>query len=62
MFLKSIRQKKEQLEAVKEDGFTIQYIHNPSEKVQIAAVRHYGDAIQFIHNPIRKSAVKSCKA
>ena len=62
MFFEKYKTEKEQLEAVKEDGFTIQYIHNPSEKVQIAAVRHYGDAIQIHPQSIRKSAVKSCKA
>ncbi|CAI3959076.1 unnamed protein product, partial [Commensalibacter papalotli (ex Botero et al. 2024)] len=39
------------LEAVKNDGYSIQYIHNPSEAVQLEAVKNDGYSIQYIHNP-----------
>lgn len=42
---------KEQLEAVKEDGYNIRYINNPSEKVQLAAVKQNAEVISYIHNP-----------
>ena len=40
-----------QLATVKQDGWAIQYIKNPSEAVQLAAVSQNGRAIQFIKNP-----------
>ena len=40
-----------QLEAVKQNGFAIEYIHNPSEDVQLEAVKKDGRAIKYIHNP-----------
>ena len=39
---------KELLEAVKENGYAIQYIHNPSEQVQLETVKKDGYAIQYI--------------
>ena len=41
----------EQLKAVKQDGYAIQYLHNPSEAVQLKAVKQNGDALQYLHNP-----------
>ena len=41
----------EQLEAVKQNGFAIQYIANPSEQVQLEAVTQYGRAIKWIASP-----------
>ena len=52
---------KEQLEAVKQDGYAIDYIKNPSEAVQLAAVKQNGNAIRFIKNPseaVQMAAVK----
>ena len=37
-----------QLAAVKQTGFSIQYINNPSEEVQLEAVKQNGLSIQFI--------------
>ena len=37
-----------QIEAVKQDGYAIQYIKNPSLEVQIEAVKQDGYAIQYI--------------
>ena len=48
---KEIVGEQEQLKAVKEEGYAIQFIHNPSEAVQIEAVKQNGNTIQFIHNP-----------
>ncbi|CAI3959092.1 unnamed protein product, partial [Commensalibacter papalotli (ex Botero et al. 2024)] len=39
------------LEAVKKNGYSIQYIHNPSEAVQLEAVKNDGYSIQYIPNP-----------
>ena len=50
-----------QLEAVKYDGYTIKYIHNPSEQVQLAAVKHDGYAIQYIHNPSEQVMLAAVK-
>ena len=52
---------KEQLEAVKQNGYAIRYIKNPSEAVQMAAVKQRGFAIRHIKNPseaIKMAAVK----
>ena len=37
-----------QLEAVKENGYSIQYIINPSEEVQLAAVKNNYYLIEYI--------------
>jgi hypothetical protein len=50
--LAEIEQENHQLEAVKQDGYAIQYIKNPSEQVQLEAIKQNGYAIQFIKNPI----------
>jgi len=44
----------EQLNAVTQDGYAIQFIKNPSEKVQLAAVSKNGYAIKYIKNPSEK--------
>ena len=41
---------KEQLEAVKQNGYAIQHIKNPSEAVQMASVKQNGNAIKYIKN------------
>ena len=41
----------EQMAAVQEDVFAIQYITNPSEAVQLAAVQEKGCTIQYITSP-----------
>ena len=51
-----------QLEAVKQNGDAIQYIHNPSEQVQLEAVKQDGNAIQYfkyawIKNQTKKMTV-----
>lgn len=49
------------LEAVKRDGYAIQFIDNPSEQVQLAAVKRIGYALHFIDNPsenVQLAAVK----
>ena len=50
-FLLGTASEEEQLDAVREDGFSIQYITNPSEEVQLEAVKEYGYAIHCITNP-----------
>ena len=41
----------DQLAAVNKNGYVIEYIPNPSEKVQLDAVNENGFAIQYIQNP-----------
>ena len=52
---------KEQLEAVKQSGYSIQYIYNPSEEVQLAAVRRNGLAIMYIHNQFEAAQLEAIK-
>ena len=54
----------EQLEAVKECGWTIQFIKNPSEAFQLEAVKQDGLAIKHIKNPseaVAKQAISNNK-
>jgi hypothetical protein len=51
-----------QLEAVKKNGFAIQYIKNPSKEVQLEAVKRNGSAIRYIKKPseeVQLTAVKN---
>ena len=45
------QEEKFQLEAVSQDGFSIEYIKNPSEEIKLEAVRDSGYAIEYIDNP-----------
>ena len=50
-----------QLEAVKQDGYALQYCVNPSEAVQLEAVNQNGYALQYCSNPsevVQLEAVK----
>ena len=60
-FLKDVDNKEIQLEAVKEYGNNIQYIHNPSEEVQLEAVKQDGLSIRFIHNPSDEMKLEAVK-
>ena len=51
----------EQLAAVEQNGWAIEYIHNPSEEVQLAAVEHAGQAIRYIKNPSEKVQLAAVK-
>jgi len=56
-----LKTEKEQLQAVKQNGYAIRWISNPSTEVQLQAVKQYGNAIQRISNPspeIQLQAVK----
>jgi hypothetical protein len=50
-----------QLEAVKKDGYAIQYIKNPSEEMQLIAVKQNGYAIKFIKNPSKAVQLEAVK-
>ena len=50
-----------QLEAVKQNGYAIKYIENPTEEVQLAAVKQNGNAIRFIENPYESVIKEVCK-
>ena len=50
-----------QLEAVKEYGYAIKYIKNPSEAVQLEAVKQNGCAIRYIKNPSKEVQLKAIK-
>ena len=40
----------EALEAVKEDGFALRYVHNQTPEICLEAVKKYGFALQYVHN------------
>ena len=42
---------KQQLAAVKQDGYNICYIRDPNLEVQLAAVKQDGNSIQYIEDP-----------
>lgn len=46
---------------VSKDGFAIQSIENPSEKLQLAAVRENGLSIKYIKNPSEKVQLAAVK-
>ena len=50
-----------QLEAVKQNGWAIQYIENPSKKVQLEAIKQNGYAIKYIKNPSEKVQLSAVK-
>lgn len=51
----------EQLQVVKEDGYDIEYINNPSEKIKLEAVKENGLAIRYVKNPSEKVIQESIK-
>ena len=52
-FVKDVDNEEIQLEVVKQNGYAITYINNPSEDVQLAAVKENGYAIKYINNPCK---------
>jgi hypothetical protein len=51
----------EQIEAVKQDGYVIQCINNPSEEMQLIAVKNNGNNITEINNPTDKVIQEAIK-
>ena len=51
----------EKLEVIKQDGYSIQYIKNPSEKVQLEAVKQDGHSIKYIKNPSESVQLEAVK-
>lgn len=51
----------EALKMVKEDGESIQYINNPTEKVQLEAVRQNSYYIALIDNPSERLQLETIK-
>jgi len=52
------------LKAVKENGWSVQFIKNPSEEMQLLAVKQYAYSIRYIKNPseeLQKLAIKQSK-
>ena len=52
------------LNAVKQDGYCIQYINNPSEEIQLEAVKQNTRSIKLINNPskeVQKLAIELSK-
>ena len=49
------------LDIVKQDGYAIDYIVNPSEKAQLEAVKQNGYAIDWIDNPSEKVQLEAVK-
>ena len=51
-----------QLEAVKEDGYSVKFIKNPDKEVQLEAVKEDGYSIQFIRTSDREGVLVSVVA
>ena len=43
-----------ELEAVRENGYNIRFITNPSEELQLEAVKQHYKLIKFIENPSKE--------
>ena len=52
---------KEALEAVKQNGYALAYISNPSEQVCLEAVKRNGDALAYINNPSEQVCLEAVK-
>jgi urease gamma subunit len=50
-----------QLEAVKQNGFAIQYIHNPDKEIQLEAVKENGHVLIYIYNPDKDVQLEAVK-
>ena len=50
-----------QLKAVKENGWVICYLLNPSEQVQLAAVKQFGHYIEWIENPSEQVQIEAVR-
>ena len=59
--MEKYKTEEEQLAAVKENGFVIRYIVNPSEEVQLAAVKQNVYAIQYIKNQSKVVQLEAVK-
>lgn len=44
----SFKTEKEAIEAVKEDGYALQYVREQSEAICLEAVKESGDALQYV--------------
>jgi hypothetical protein len=51
----------EQLEAVKKNSSSIQYIHDPDKEVQLKAIKQNVYSIQFIRNPDKEIQLEAIK-
>jgi len=60
-FYVKYKTKEEQLEAVKENGYSIRYMHNPDKELQLEAVKRNGYSIRYIHNPDKEVQLEAAK-
>ena len=56
---KKLISEKVQMEAVKQNGYAIEFIDNPSEEVQLAAVKENGRSIKYIKNPSEQAQLEA---
>jgi hypothetical protein len=49
------------LAEVKQNGYNIQWIHNPDKELQLEAVKRDGYSIQFIQNPDKEVQLEAVK-
>ena len=52
---------KECLAAVKKDGYSIRYIHNPDKEIQLVAVKQYSTNIECIRDPNKEVQLETVK-
>jgi hypothetical protein len=60
-FVLDLQDESKQLDAVKQNGYSIRYISNPSEKVQLETIKQNGDSIRCISNPSEKVQLEAVK-
>ena len=61
MRLYKYKTEEEQLAAVRQNGYAIQFIHNPSEAIQLEAIKQNGYALEYNHNPSEKLQLEAVK-
>ena len=52
---------KEALEAVRQNGYALAHISNPSEQVCLEAVKRSGDALAYINNPSEQVCLEAVR-
>ena len=57
----NLQSEEKQIQAIKENGYRILHISNPSEKVQLQAVKQGGFSIRYISNPSEKVQLEAVK-
>lgn len=49
------------LNAVKQDGLKLQFVHNQTGDICMAAVKQYGGALRYVHNQTKDICMEAVK-